>query len=303
MSQVFCTISTNSHLYKAFALADSLPNYTLIILVIDFVNEKIELPKNVQFIKLDELESEISIAIIKKYTPQSDKLRWSLKPCFMLFLLKKYDKVVYVDNDIFFFNTPTFLFDYLENYSLLLTPHHYENNPLKKQNWLEATLKMGLYNAGFMGSNKTGVEALSWWAKCCLYRCEKNTWRGLWDDQKYLDLMPIAFSNVKVLTHKGCNVAEWNKIVCKRTLADDKILINNEYPIVFYHFNGFSIKGIVKDKNHILKGYFEQYFNTLKKYKHPLNFEELYYKTPCIDKIKLQIWQWLNTINDKTIRK
>jgi hypothetical protein len=178
-----------------------------------------------------------------------------------------------------------------------LTPHHYENNPLKNQNWLEATLKMGLYNAGFIASNKNGIKALDWWANCCLYRCEKNTWRGLWDDQKYLDLMPIAFENVKVLTHKGCNVAEWNKEVCKRTLVEDEILINEKYPIVFYHFNSFSVKGILKDENHILRKHFEAYFNNLKKYKLNLKLEELYNQTPLIDKVKLQLWQWLNKKN------
>lgn len=303
MNQVFCTISTNSHLYKAFALADSLSNYRLHILVVDDFHKNQVLPSNVLLHDLTIFKDETCLTIIKKYHQNKDKLRWSLKPCFLSFLLNEYEKAIYIDNDIFFFNKPDFLFEALENHNVLLTPHHYENNPLSKQNWLEATLKMGLYNAGFIGSNKEGVEALNWWAKCCLYRCEKNTWRGLWDDQKYLDLMPIAFSNVKVLTHKGCNVAEWNKTICKRVLVGNAVLINEKYPIVFYHFNGFSIKGILNDEKHILKSYFESYFNALKTYKSDLTLDELYYKTPWMDKIKLQIWQWLNTKNDQTIRK
>lgn len=303
MSNVFCTISTQSHLYKVFALADSLPDYQLHTLIVDQKEPVEKLPANVVLHDLSNLKSKISKAIINKYRKNNDKLRWSLKPCFLEFLLGKYEKVIYVDNDIYFYNSPDFLFDELNEFSVLLTPHHYQNEPLKRQNWLEAILKMGLYNAGFFAANRESFETINWWAKCCLYRCEKNAWRGLWDDQKYLDLMPVAFPGVKVLSHKGCNVAEWNKEICKRTVINGEVKINEQYPLVFYHFNGFSIKSIVNKKNHVLKSYFDEYLIALKKHKPSLKIKELYYKTPWIDKIKLQIWQWLNTRNEQTYRK
>jgi len=42
----------------------------------------------------------------KKYKIYKDKLRWSLKPVFLKYLIENSiaDKIIYVDNDIAFFN-------------------------------------------------------------------------------------------------------------------------------------------------------------------------------------------------------
>jgi hypothetical protein len=46
-------------------------------------------------------------------------------------LLQSYDKVVYLDNDIYFFSSPNFIWDELDDNDVLLTPHHYSRNPEK----------------------------------------------------------------------------------------------------------------------------------------------------------------------------
>ena len=210
MKKVFCTISTHSHLYKCFALAESIVAYggVLEILIVDQMEQDIVSPANVIFTFLESLNSELEQGIIQKYKHKTDCLRWSLKSVFLLHLLEKEEKVIYVDNDILFFSNPGFLFDELDQHKVLLTPHHYPRNPEINQNWFEANFRVGLYNAGFFAANKAAKDVLVWWAKACLYRCEKNYWRGLFDDQKYLDLVPIIESKTKIVDHLGCNVAE-----------------------------------------------------------------------------------------------
>ena len=102
----FCTISTSSHLFKAFALANSIAPFkgTLNILVIDEMNDLVQKPENVNIFTLLDLKDNIGIQIIYKYKNNQDKLRWALKPIFLKHLLNETIAVIYVDNDIYFYN-------------------------------------------------------------------------------------------------------------------------------------------------------------------------------------------------------
>lgn len=295
MSFQFCTISTHSHLFKCYALADSLAVYGghLNVLLVDAVDiNKENVPQNVSFYFLANLKTKISYSLIKKYKHNKDKLRWSLKSIFLLHLLNQFEQVIYIDNDIFFYNDFKFLFKLLKNHPVILTPHRYKYNPEKEQNWLEANFRVGLYNAGFVGVNQNAKNVLNWWAKACLYRCEKNYFRGLFDDQKYLDLFPIIEENTHIVKHKGCNVAAWNNEISIPTTVNGKILIDNTFSLIFYHFNDYSLQII--DKEGLI---FKTYIKVLKNYNSSL--ETLYKKQrmPFMDKIKLKIWNVLNDFN------
>lgn len=229
--------------------------------------------------------------IEKKYSSNPDKLRWSMKPVFMLHLLRTVtDKVVYIDNDQYFYSDYTFLFQLLGHQSILLTPHYYKHSPASEQNWLEANFKVGLYNAGFVGASAQGQESLQWWAACCLYRCEKNMLRGLFDDQKYLDLIPVIDNKALVLRHQGCNVAGWNTDYCTRSIIDGRVMINKEYPIVFVHFNAFTIQEIASGQDPLLLPLYEEYVACLKKYNTDLKATDLLGKPSLIEKLKYYIW-------------
>lgn len=295
MNTNFCTISTPSHLFKCFALADSLAPFNgfLHILIVDAKTAEVaQAPRNVKFYFLNDLKSDISQEIKSKYASKTDKLRWSLKPVFLIFLLTQFEKVVYVDNDIFFYNDFNFLLEELNEYNILLTPHNYKRDTKFDQNWLEANFRVGLYNAGFVAVNKKAHSTLEWWADACLYRCEKNYWRGLFDDQKYLDLFPIIEPKTKILSHKGCNAAAWNRAICVRTYQNGKHLINATEPLIFYHFNYYSLQ-IISEEDIL----FKEYLASLKKYKKDLSSLFLEDKLNFTDKIKLGIWNVLNKMN------
>lgn len=301
----FCTITTISHLYKAFALYDSLKllnnNFQLHVLLVDTNNfESDKFPKNFVVHYTKNIKSTTCQSILKKYYKNKDKTRWSLKPVFLKYAISELDieKIIYVDNDIAFFNDYSFLFDYLSEYNVLLTPHNYSRNPRKNQNWLEANFRVGLYNAGFIGVNKSSSNILDWWADCCLYRCEKNILRGLFDDQKYLDLFPIIEPNTLILSHKGCNVAEWNIEICARQLKNNKVLINGEWDIIFIHFNKTTVQSFIKNHDILLKPYFEKYIDILKVRKPEINVNDEGSNITFTEKIKLFVWNFLNILNN-----
>ncbi len=294
----FCTITTYSHLFKVKALADSLlklqHKFLLHVLTVD-ENKNFEF-ENCRHWKLADIKnSETAQALIAKYIGNKDKLRWSLKPVFLKYLLNnnEIDKLIYLDNDLFFYSDYQFLFDYLGNHSFLLTPHYYKSSPKSEQNWFEANFRVGLYNAGFVGVNKKATDTLQWWADCCNYRCEKNSFRGLFDDQKYLDLIPIMNEDSCILRHKGCNVAGWNTELCKRELVDNQIKIEGKFPIVFIHFNDTTIREIINGKDEILFNYYRVYVETLKKYKPGLREKELLFEQSFMVKFKFNLWKIL----------
>jgi hypothetical protein len=296
----YCTISTANHLYKASALFESLELHDnesdRICWCID--GNETSVLENGKVVHRKDFPSDTRISqLFQKYSSNKDQIRWSLKPIVMEHLLRIYDKVVYVDNDICFFSSPTFIWDRLDENDILLTPHHYSRNPEKDQNWLEANYKVGLYNAGFVAANKNAIQALQWWAGCCLYRCEKSWFRGLFDDQKYLDLMPIVHPNTKVLEHHGYNVAGWNVDVCKRTLdASGSVTINDKWPIVFIHFNGFSIRAILNGDDSLLQPHLEEYIDQLQRHRPSLRVEQLWNENTLWDRVKYRAWKLLNSL-------
>jgi hypothetical protein len=294
----FCTISTHDHLYKAYALFDSIAaqgyDCRLHLLCTDARLIYPQPHEHIITYQLCDLEGDTARAIQEKYARQKDALRWSLKPVFMNYLLSEQgvEQLIYADNDICFYSDYTFLFGLLTQYSFLLTPHHYDRSPRERQNWLEANFRVGLYNAGFAGASKAGCATLAWWAESCLYCCEKNMWRGLFDDQKFLDLIPIVDPLAHVVQHKGCNVAEWNRTICKRSIIEGQVFINGQYPVVFIHFNSTTIREIMDQNDPLLIPLFEQYMMRINKYNSSISKQAMYVPYLQLDRIKLALWQW-----------
>ena len=198
-----------------------------------------------------------------------DAYRWSLKPVFLKYLMTEGSatNIIYTDCDIFFFNSFEFLFQKLETSKVLLTPHWRSSNPFTDAKNFKLLYTNGLYNAGFLGANKTSIEVLDWWAKACYFICEKNPQIGQFVDQTHLNLMPIYFEGVEVIKHRGCNVANWNQAECKRVLKNGhEVLINGLDEVVFIHFTGSTVRGILNNQDGLLRPYLDVYADTLKQF-------------------------------------
>lgn len=265
MRTAICTISTESHLFKSYALLESVRKYNAadtFCLVTD-LKEKPSQDGITFHVKAD-LSSEIAVHLKNKY--KGDKLRWALKSVYVKYLLENgYDKVIYLDNDIFLYDSLEFLFEKLNTSNFLLTPHFYKADPQRDQNWLEANYRVGLYNAGFFAANKNAFPILDWWSKCCLYNVKKAYWRGLFDDQKYLDLIPIQFNNVEIIKHRGCNFAGWNcDNIRLEPHPENHITIDGD-PLIFVHFTPLTIERF-RHTNSNFYSIIKEYSNALRKY-------------------------------------
>jgi len=288
MTKHFCTISTGSHLGKTFALCHSITtineNVILNVLITDKSKKEITVPdKLLHVIKLydagDLDKDELFRITYKRYSKVPDKMRWTLKPVFLKWLLteKMANSIIYVDNDIFFSGDYSFLFEMLQQHNILLTPHWRPDNPVEYPWWFETNFRDGVYNAGFIGANKDAVNALHWWANACLYRCTKSYIKGFFDDQKYLDLMPVIEAKTAILQHKGCNVAYWNADKLPRKISKGHIYIAED-PLIFVHFANCTIAGINTGKDHVLKELLLYYINILNQYNFNINIDNLTFK-------------------------
>jgi len=273
----FCTIITANFLPYVLALNESLLQFDdsiqLNVLISDRDEILIDAAKqfsNLRFYFANEICADgIAEKIRDKYRgADMDCFRWSMKPVFMRYLIKKkgFEKIIYVDSDVHFFGDYQFLFDELDQSNVLLTPHWRTSDPhVDSANFLHL-YNAGLYNGGFVGANASAVDALDWWARACEFICVKDTSIGQFVDQTHLNLLPVYFDRVKILKHRGCNVANWNQVECRRVKKGEHVLINGDTPIIFIHFTKSTIRGILSGADAELDAYLQKYSNKLNKY-------------------------------------
>ena len=149
----------------------------------------------------------------------------------------------YFDPDIVVCSSLQLLLDEFDRGSILLTPHQVEPDTT-----IEAiidneicSLKHGIYNLGFLGLKPSaqGRRFSEWWCERLAKFCVADIPNGLFTDQRWVDLAPAFFSEVRIVRHVGCNVATWN-LTHRRVKGDfeNGFTVNTE-PLIFYHFSGF----------------------------------------------------------------
>ncbi len=269
----FCTIITENYLPYAIALFQSLQqqdaNAILSVLIVDgsIRSTENEFPEGLNIVNKHELSGvPFSSEIEKKYfnPRKNDRYRWSMKPVFLNFLISKgFKKVIYLDSDLYFFSSYQFLFDYLDKHTAILTPHWRSLDVSGDLKDFTNNYTNGFFNGGFVGVNENATELLIWWAKMCYHKCERNYSKCLYDDQGYLSLFPLIDENVKIIHHRGCNVASWNDIENKRINVNGEIKINGKYPIVFIHFSEQLFKRTINGKDTSLQEYLFYYLKQL----------------------------------------
>jgi hypothetical protein len=257
-----CTVSTPDYLHQALALLYSMAAFRPVRLhcLISERRQDMEgiggsiLIENGElvFYALDDVYQE---ADFEKLPSNRDRLRWTSKGRFMAHLLQSGSvrSLLFLDNDMCFFGDFKFLFDELESHALLLTPHWRPLDPGVNETQFLCNFRDGLYNAGFLGASDKSLDALNWWHRACLHRCEFDYSNGYFVDQRYLDAFPVYFDGVKILKHFGCNVAQWNADFLRREEKDGRVWINGEWPLVFIHFAGVTIDNIENGSDRVLK--------------------------------------------------
>ena len=148
-----------------------------------------------------------------------------------------YEKVFYIDPDIKFYSDLSVMTDLLDENQVLLTPHL--TGPLadeKAPSELDI-LRSGTYNLGYIGLRNTeNTKALvKWWQSKLYLDCVVDLNRGLFVDQKWVDMVPGLFDGVYVQRHEGWNVAYWNLAHRDVTRTADGYEVNGQ-KLVFSFF-------------------------------------------------------------------
>jgi len=151
--------------------------------------------------------------------------------------------VFFFDPDIVVFSPLEELAAELERGSVLLTPHLTE-----PERTLEAildnecaALRHGIYNLGFLAvrNDAEGRRFAQWWGSRLADLCYDEIPRGLFTDQRWMDLAPAFFASVAIVRDPGWNVATWNLTHrhIEGSLAGG-FTVNGASPLRFFHFSG-----------------------------------------------------------------
>ena len=238
-----------NYLPKALILGDSLKKHNENIRFVVILVEK-EIPEDWPAIA-DDIVDEVILAkdlgfddfdkfIFKHSIVEAST---SIKGQALCYLLENEDdKVAYIDPDIKIYKSLDGLSNLLDGNDIILTPHLTIPETHEKDivhNELSA-LRHGVYNLGFLAVKKSeeGLKFANWWRdRLCLY-CYDDIPRGIFTDQRWVDLAP-AYFNVHILKDPGYNMAPWNLSTRKVELKENKLIVNDESELIFFHYSGF----------------------------------------------------------------
>jgi hypothetical protein len=187
--------------------------------------------------------------------------------CFQyLFEHQGYDKVIFLDPDIYVFSSFDATYQSLNNHKIIVTPHittfsqHYQGP--RAENGIAST---GIFNLGFLAL-KQSIQVndfLIWWAERLKSQCYIDVLDNYFTDQKWMDFLPIMFDSETLLISDniGLNVAPWNfferelyktdgywrvKVRNTEEQLHSYLHKNEDYPLVFVHFSGFNYSALLK---------------------------------------------------------
>jgi hypothetical protein len=248
LDEAVFTVCSLNYLDKAVVMLDSVTDIVKKIIVI--VDRKKEINcflQDITIIFAEDFE-------IPRYDEATFKynvieMNTCIKPFVCKALLGFYKKVIYLDPDILVFKSLSAVLEELDEACFIITPHALSSPPDLLRPSDQDFLKFGLYNLGFFGASIGAVDSglLDWWHSKLIEECFYEPSSGYGVDQKFVDLIPIYFENVKILRDKGLNVAFWNLHERNITEIDGRFYIDDN-AILFVHFSSYGGDIVVAKK-------------------------------------------------------
>jgi hypothetical protein len=257
------TLCSNNYLAQAKVLGDSLvrhnPNYGFVIVLVDKKSNQIDYDffRPHQVIPVAETEISEFSQMCERY--DITELNTAVKPFVFHYLLQNntdVDRVIYLDPDIKVYKPFSALEQALETFSIVVTPHFftpiYDNYYISEPGILNA----GLYNLGFLALKRSeeATALLQWWMIKLKDQCLIDFANGLFVDQLWMNFAPIYFNKVLIFRDLGYNVAYWNLHERVISQVGDEYYVNENIPLIFYHFSGYKFS-----KPEILSKYQNRY--------------------------------------------
>lgn len=239
----FCTYFDKNYLPRGLALYNSLRahcgDFTLWVLCMDHAS--FEILENLDFsgirpISLEDFEKNDFQLQGAKQNRSIIEYYFTCTPSLPLYVLNNWpevDIITYLDADLFFFASPSPLFDEIGKKSIAIIGHRFSPH-------LRSNEKFGIYNVGWLSFRRddNSFDCLKWWRQQCITWCYDREENGRFADQKYLDDWPKRFEEVVVLEHKGANLAPWNLCNYNLRSINCNTIIVDEQHLIFFHFHG-----------------------------------------------------------------
>ena len=189
----------------------------------------------------------------------------SVKGRFFQYLYEEFpdeDKFIYLDPDVYVYSDFIELRKILDTRPIVLCPHLLQPGNIDME--LSSTAH-GVYNLGFLAVNRSeeAQKFIDWWAKRLFLFCYDDMGKGIFTDQKWIDLAPCFF-DVEIFKHRGYDFATWSLLDCGMHEKNGKILIQG-YELRFIHYSGYRatidncIAKWLPSGNHAFKRLFADY--------------------------------------------
>ncbi|MGJ7901619.1 hypothetical protein [Lysobacter sp. 1R34A] len=252
MIECIFTSINNGYLPKARILAASVrkhhPEARMVLMLSDRKHPSLDYSDFDQVLMPEDLGIEVENIDAWLFDHTVVELCTAVKPFAFRKLFKQgFKNVVYLDPDTVVYSRMSELETDMERHPVTLTPH--VSVPAQDVDDLHdgemlGCLRHGVFNLGFLAltDQGEGPAFLQWWLDRCRDYCYDDNQRGLFTDQKWIDLAPCFFSTLNIMRLPSYNVATWNlyyRRVGRGT--DGEISVNEIYPLRFYHFSGFDI--------------------------------------------------------------
>ena len=248
MEKVIFTLCSNNYLAHAYAFGHSVkeltPDLRIVIGLVDRKDPAIDYSRfpDFEILSYDSLGVSWFEEMLGRYNVI--EFNTAVKPFYIDYFFRQAGgdcSVLYIDPDILFYQSPDILFELLQNHSILVTPNLTEVGKAIASGEL-ASLRHGMFNLGFIGVRDTPESRrfLEWWMHRLHTHCKIDKGRGVFVDQKWVDLAPLYFKGFHVVFYKGYNMAWWN-VSERKLLKRDGVYFVNDYstPLVFFHFSGY----------------------------------------------------------------
>ena len=241
---VIFTVCNLAYLPKARVLAESVLKYNNSKLTIYLIEKKTT-------VDLSGIEADIiwieDMAIPEFYELAFKydiiELSTSVKPYISLDLLKRFEKVIFLDPDTCLYHSVAPILSDLDSHAIVLTPHYTTPQSDHVSESDVGMMRFGSFNLGFFAvrNSDQGIKFLEWWSNRCFQFCFMESQFGLSTDQKWVSIAPCFFQDLYVSFNLGYNVAAWNSY--ERTItknAEGCYFVNNTFPLIFFHFSNFN---------------------------------------------------------------
>jgi len=248
MTLAACTIVSLNYLPYARVLCDSFlrhhPECRFYVLLVDRLPDEIDLTNELyELVLVEDLHIPNFKSVAFKYDVL--ELNTNVKPTFLKSLIARgFDQLVYLDPDIYVYHPLESVFSALVDSSIVITPHSL--SPIPDDIQSEVILLLGgVFNLGFIAIRQCeeAVSFLSWWEERCLNYAYNEPRKGMFVDQKWINLVPCFFGGTRILQEPGCNMAYWNLHERQLYVENGTIRVNRSSPLEFFHFSGISVDG------------------------------------------------------------